>query len=64
MSHPDPRHDPENVNAEDNPNAKYNYESVQKAINRDPRISKTEANKIHRLLAGWRSNKSVVSSDG
>jgi hypothetical protein len=32
----------------------YHRDSVQRLIDSDPTISKNEAKKIHRLLAGWR----------
>ena len=35
----------------------YDYEAVDMMIRLDPTISKNEAKKIHRLLAGWRSSK-------
>jgi hypothetical protein len=34
-----------------------NRDAVQRLIDSDPTISKSEAKTIHRLLAGWRSSK-------
>jgi len=35
----------------------YHRDAVQRLIDSDPTISKSEAKMIHRLLAGWRSSK-------
>ena len=40
----------------------YDAAGVQKQIDKDPRIKKSEAKLIHRLLRGWRKNNGTKIS--